>query len=144
MVTHLVRNAPPKPIRGEAILHARERRATRSAHEKREMQAALKRDGHACRVPHCPYRGKKLPIDPAHQTHRGLGGDPKGTRTTRATVISLCRCCHGLYDRAELDIEPMTAAIFDGPCAFYRRNESGRMECFAVEQRIGVSQARGL
>jgi hypothetical protein len=141
-MTDLVRNAPRRPLRGESLLHSRERRAMRSAHEKREMQAALKRDGHACRVPHCPYRGKKLPIDPAHRVHRGMGGDPKGTRTERATVIALCRCCHGLYDRAELDIEPMTAAIFDGPCAFYRRNESGRMECFAVEQRIGVSAER--
>jgi hypothetical protein len=106
------------------------------------MQAALKRDGHACRVPHCPYRAKKLPIDPAHQVHRGIGGDPKGTRTTRATVIALCRCCHGAYDRGDLDIEAMTHLIFDGPCAFYRRVESGRLVCVAVEKRLGVSVER--
>jgi hypothetical protein len=107
------------------------------------MQAALKRDGRVCRFPRCEFTGKKLPIDPAHQTHRGMGGDPKGTRTTRATVIALCRVHHGQWDADEIRIEPLTAATFDGPVSFYRKHpETGRWLHVASETRIGVSEAR--
>ena len=132
-----------KPTRGTALLKSRERRADRTAHEQREMQAALKRDGRVCRFPHCEFRAKKLPIDPAHHVHRGMGGDPKGTRTTRATVIALCRSHHGLWDADRIDIEPLTAAHFDGPASFYAKDEeTGRMVHVASETRIGVSETR--
>jgi hypothetical protein len=75
--------------------------------------------------------------------HRGMGGDPKGTRTTRATVISLCRIDHGRYDRGDLRIEPLTAKDFDGPCEFHDRNdETGQFEHVGTETRIGVSTVR--
>ncbi len=132
----------PKPAKGTALLERRQRRADLVAHEQREMQAALQRDGRKCRVPRCEYAPRKLPIDPCHLKHRGMGGDPSGERTERKTVISLCRVHHGQYDNGGLAIEPLTADVFDGPAAFYRENESGRMDCIGVETRIGVSVER--
>lgn len=138
----LVRNAPPKPAKGSYLTEARMRRAKRVAAEQREMRQAKRRDGDKCRVPRCAYRSLKLPIDPCHFIHRGMGGNPKGDRTTRETVISLCRMHHGAYDRGDLEIEPLTSDGADKACAFYHRTEAGRMECVGVEQRIGVSVTR--
>jgi hypothetical protein len=133
----------PKPMRGESLLASRQRRADRTAQEQREMQAALKRDGRQCRFPRCPFASKKLPIDPCHETHRGIGGDPKGTRTTRATVLSLCRIHHGMWDRGEIDCQPLTSRGFNDCTSFFTRAESGRFECIATETKIGVSTRRG-
>jgi hypothetical protein len=130
-------------MKGAALLASRERRADRVAAEQAEMQAALKRDERKCRVPRCEYAGRKLPIDPCHQTHRGMGGDPTGNRTMQATIISLCRIHHGMYDRGTLDIEHVTASQqFDGPCAFYVETESGGMICIGVEKRVFLSTER--
>lgn len=107
----------PKPMRGSALLERKERRANVKAHETREMQAALKRDGRKCRWPGCngKYRGLTLPIDACHQKHRGSGGNPDGTRTTRQTIISLCRRHHGLWDSGLIKIEPRFPKLgFDG------------------------------
>jgi hypothetical protein len=131
-----------KPTRGTALLEHRQRRAELVQHERREMQAAKKRDGNKCRVPYCEFASMKLPIDVAHMRHRGMGGNPKGDRTERRLLVTLCRRHHGLYDGAELEIEPMTAALMDGPLLFAQLSESGHMETFAVERSIGVSETR--
>jgi hypothetical protein len=141
----LERNAPKKEPRGTALLASRQRRADRVAAEQKEMQAALIRDGRVCRWHACEFKGRKLPIDPCHQNHRGSGGNPDGTRTTRATVISLCRAHHGLWDATEIDILPQTPDGFDGPVDFLVKNgETGVYEVFASEERRGVSVERGL
>lgn len=132
----------PKPFRGVALLERRERRRDLVRHEQREMAAAKRRDHGKCRWPRCEYAKRHLPIDPCHLMHRGMGGDPKGTRTTRDQVISMCRIHHGLLDRGDLDIQPMTSAGTDGPVAFYRRLASGRLEHVATEVQIGVSVTR--
>jgi hypothetical protein len=133
----------PKPMKGAALLASRERRADRVAAEQAEMQAALKRDERKCRVPRCEYAGRKLPIDPCHKTHRGMGGDPTGFRTTRETIVSLCRIHHGMWDRGALDIETLHISQgFDGPCAFYVEDESGRSVCIGIEKKISISETR--
>lgn len=134
-----------KPLRGSALIERKERRADAVAAEQKEMQAALKRDQHKCRWPGCSgkHRGLTLPIDAAHQRHRGLGGDPSGERTTRQTVLALCRRCHGLWDACLTDIRPLTGDGFDGPVAFYTQDmESGLMVHIASETTIGVSEPR--
>lgn len=132
-----------KPIRGAAMLERRGRRAELVAHERREMDAAKRRDGHKCRWPACEFAGKKLPIEGAHAfQHRGVGGNPDGSRTARKLIVSLCKIHHSLVDRAELEIEALTNEMADGPLAFFRRAESGRMQHVASESRIGVSEAR--
>jgi hypothetical protein len=125
------------------MLQRRSRRAEAVAHERREMAAAKKRDGHACRWPACAYRAKKLPIEAAHVfQHRGAGGNPDGSRTSRAACMALCKIHHGLLDHHELEVQALTAKGTDGPCAFFVRAESGRMECLASERSIGVSESR--
>lgn len=138
----LDRCAPPKPMKGAALLASRERRAVHVRDEQREMQAAKRRDGHKCRWPSCAYAKRDLPIDACHLVHRGMGGDPKRTRTTRDQIWAACRIHHGLYDRGEIDVQPLTSAGTDGPLAFYRRAGSGRLEHVATEVRIGVSVTR--
>lgn len=136
----------PKPIRGSGLLAARERRAARVAAEQKVMQQAKRRDGNQCRWPRCEYRRHNLPIDAAHViVHRGAGGNPDGSRTQRALVAALCRKHHGLLDAALVQIEPLTDALMDGPCAFSVLNqETGRMEFVATETTIGVSVERVL
>ena len=129
----------PKPLKGTAKQAHHQTRLDRTAHEQREMQAALKRDGKKCRVPRCEFAKFDFKIDPCHQNHRGMGGNPSGDRTTRATIISLCRRHHDLYDRGVIDIEPLTAKQFDGPCSFFA-TEGDRREHYATERIIGVSE----
>lgn len=135
-----------KQPRGTALLEARDRRAKRVAAEQKEMQAALKRDERRCRFPHCEFKGKKLPIDPCHAFgHRGSGGNPDGTRTAKALIVSLCRAHHGLLDQHQIAIEPLSAAMADGLLAFFAKHpETGRMEHVATEVRRGVPETRGL
>ena len=132
-----------KPVKGTFLLERREKRRSRVTAEQKEMQAAKKRDGGKCRWPQCEYIGQKLPVDACHQVHRGQGGNPKGDRTTRQTIISLCRVHHSLWDRGGVDITPMRCDGFDGPCSYFVRGESGRMEHVATEKYIGVSSTRG-
>lgn len=138
----LAREREGKPIRkpalGEKITDHRKKTAETKAHEQKQMQAALVRDERKCRVPRCEFASKKLPIDACHLRHRGIGGNPSGDRTTRETIIALCRTHHGRYDRAEMDIIPQTPAKFDGPCDYANRNG----EVFASERVIGVSTER--
>lgn len=126
-----------KPDRGSGLIARREKRASRTAAEKKEMQAALTRDGRQCRFPQCGYKHLKLKADPCHQTHRGMGGNPKGDRTTRATVITLCRIHHGYYDQGRLLIDPLDEAKgFDGPCCFRSYdNRSKRLTRLASERQ---------
>ena len=139
----LVAGALQKPMKGEALLDSRQRRADRVAQEQREMQAALHRDQRRCRFQPCVYEPKKLPIDPCHQQHRGMGGDPSGERTTRESIVSLCRVHHGMYDRGEIDVQPRTDRGFDDVCDLYQVNPiTGHLEHVASEVRIGISEPR--
>lgn len=144
-MAELLRNAPPKPVKGTALIERRQHRLDRVAAEQKVMQAALKRDDHKCRNPKCGFKkALKLPIDPAHVfQHRGMGGNPAGDRTAeRKQIMALCRGCHGLVDAGELSIEPLTPDWCDGVCAFFEERR-GRMEHIASERVIGVSVAVG-
>jgi hypothetical protein len=134
----------PKPRRGDALLERRTKRAATVRAEQAEMQAALKRDGRKCRWPGCIYAAKKLPIDACHVVqHRGMGGNPRGDRTTRNQIMTLCRIHHGKVDARELSVEPKTDAGTDGACAFFRWAEHGGIELVAEERTIGISETRG-
>lgn len=139
-------NAPQKPAAGEARLEVKERASERKAHERRNMDAAKRRDAHiGCRNPGCAYRAKKLRIECAHRKdrHRGQGGNPAGDRTTTDLLMSLCVRCHWIYDKTgDLDWTPQTDKGADGCVDWWRRAESGRMEIFASEKSIGVSVSR--
>lgn len=109
------------------------------------MQAALVRDRRRCRWPGCTgkHRGLDLPIDPCHEKHRGIGGNPKGDRTTRDQLVALCRKHHGEWDTCMIDLRPLTGEGFDNIVAFYEQDaESGLMKHIASETMIGVSEPR--
>jgi len=133
----------PKPLRGTALLARRKRRADQVKAEKREMHAALVRDKMQCRLGKLcefAYRHKVLPVDPCHQVHRGMGGNPKLDRTTRQTVIALCRPAHGQWDAGIIEFDPLTDVGFDGPVAFYRKHpESGKMLQIGAEAGARVA-----
>jgi hypothetical protein len=131
-----------KPLKGEFRIALGDKRAKRTTHEQREMQAAKKRDGHTCRVPRCEFTSRKLHIDAAHQVHRGMGGNAKGDRTTRATVISLCVRHHQMYDHGQIAIEPLTHQQFDGPCSYFTVLPNGQREHYATERLVGISEPR--
>lgn len=124
-----------KPKKGSALLASRARRAGRVAAEQKVMQEAKRRDGHQCRVPACEYRPKRLRIEAAHLVHRGMGGDPRGTRTTRAGLISLCVIHHAEFDAGQLTILPLTERGTDGPCSF-------TLEDTRFERTVGVPETR--
>jgi hypothetical protein len=105
-----------KPRRGAALVARRERHKLLKHAESDVMRQAKARDRFRCRVPSCPH--KDLPTDACHFRHRGMGGNPAGDRTTRETIITLCRLHHGDYDTGRLTITPGTSHGFDGPCAF--------------------------
>jgi hypothetical protein len=144
VVTDLVRNAPPKPIRGEYALSRSQRRKAHKAREKKTMHWVKHvRDGNKCRVPRCRY--KDIPVDCCHLHHRGIGGNPHEDRTISALLFAACRVHHGQLDAGDLKVEPLTPAGMDNVVAWYLRDqETGKFQCIGVEQRIGVSEARGL
>lgn len=101
------------------LLERRQTRRDRVKAERAEMLAAKQRDGYKCVWPNCR---NDLPIDVCHQAHRGMGGNPRGDRTTRKTLVCLCRWHHGLWDRGEIDIITKDRLMFDGPKVFYASN----------------------
>lgn len=133
----------PKPMRGDAMLARRARRAELTKHEAAEMDAAKKRD-RGCRWPGCPFVRMNLTLHAAHLVHRGMGGNPAGDRTTRAGLITFCSRHHGMFDRVDIDVLPRTERGTDGPCDYYVTSpHTGRLEILYSESSIGVSVAVG-
>lgn len=145
----LVRDAKPKPPRGEGWLEGRQRRADRKAREDKAMDEARRRDlanCHGCRWPRCEFMPKKPRLEVAHVfQHRGMGGDrtDASERTQRNQLLLACFIHHDLIDTGRLEVRAQTSDGTDGCCDFFRATESGRMELVASEQRIGVSVSRG-
>jgi hypothetical protein len=133
-----------KPVRGSKLLEHRKKTADEKRAEQKVMADTKLRDSKVCRVPFCEFVAQKLPIDCCHSQHRGAGGNPSGSRTERKLMFAGCRAHHGQYDAGLIDAEPLTADLFDGPVAWLRKHqETGRMETFAIETRIGHSVAVG-
>jgi hypothetical protein len=115
----------PKPLRGTALLERRTRRRATVQAEEKIMREARRRDRGMCRVPTCGF--KHLPTDVCHKHHRGAGGNASVSRTTKDTLIVLCRIHHGLFDAGDLAITPLTDADFSGPVVFAQRHrETGQ------------------
>lgn len=121
-------SAPQKPAKGSHLLARRAQQQARRARERSVMAEARRRDRGRCRYPGCSCLAHNLRTDVCHAVHRGSGGDPKGTRTTRETLIVLCLVRHGEWDRGEIEIVPMDLGLgFDGPGEFYTRQPDGSL-----------------
>lgn len=132
---------PPKPetIYAKARRHLERRkkgptarrraakRRTGKAGEVANMRQARIRDAY-CRFPVCgcvlsqslPHRLiGELIAEVSHQVHRGMGGDPRGERTTPPLLLLLCNWRHKLskfsIDRHGIRWEALTEQGADGP-----------------------------
>lgn len=72
-----------------------------------------------------------------HVTYRSRGGQD----TTR-NIMLLSREAHDDAHMGRLRIEMLTEDGADGLCAFYRREESGRWDCYKVEKMNAESVTR--
>jgi hypothetical protein len=136
----LDRCAQPKPSKGSALLARKQARAELDAFEKTEKAKVRKRD-RTCRWPGCDCGRLKLRLEVAHVVAKSLGGSSHADN-----LILLCFIKHqgvpSLHS-GDLKIEPRTSAGTNGPCDFYVRTESGRMEIAFSETARGVSVAVG-
>lgn len=134
-----------KPMSGERQRNRHTRRLETRQHEQTEMRAAKARDHGKCRWPGCDSATVGLRIDAAHMrdSHRGAGGNPDGSRTERDKVITFCCEHHDAYDvRRTIDVQPLTAFNFSGPCAFYLTPLGRPAVHVASEKILGVSTTR--
>ena len=135
-----------KPISRQVV--PRVAKAEQQAEEERIMRQARHRDGR-CRMPLCGCKLLQLRIDVCHRTHRGIGGNPKGDRTTLVGLITLCGARHRenqiSLDRGTLKITGLTRAGWNGPCRWEvkwhrqwvevgRETDIGIFEAFKPEQ----------
>lgn len=137
------RTAERKPLKGEKLLAQRAQAQLRINAERKIMRECVRLDERRCRVPRCQHAGLKLPIDPCHKIHRGMGGNRKLDRTTLETLIALCRIHHGLYDTGRLDIDEHDAVKgFRGLCDYYTVALDGKRTHIGSDKVIGVSVER--
>jgi hypothetical protein len=110
-----------KPPKGTA---AKARQSRRAAIERAELKAkrlAKERDGYRCR--RCGSMGYWLPVEAAHLTSKGMGGD-HGTRSALPSdYVTLCWECH----QGPLSVHSGDIRILcgpergDGPVTFRRK-----------------------
>ncbi len=137
-----------KPRRGDAKIALNTTKRSRKTAEEEVMDAAVRRDHGKCRFPRCEFAKEKLKIDPVHfLEHRGMGGNPKGDRTsTTGQIVALCRKHHDMLDRyLEIEVHAIDPVrLADGPLAFHEVNPvTGRMEHVHTEPINFFSETRG-
>jgi hypothetical protein len=79
-----------KPARGFAKYQRREKHAKADNKEARNKTAVRKRDGYTSRWPDDDGQ----PLEVAHLTHKGMGGDITTTRSTPDRMILVSRAVH--------------------------------------------------
>lgn len=129
-----------KPARGAAKYQRRERHAKADTREARHKTTVRKRDGYRSRWP----GDDGQPLEVAHLTHKGLGGDVQTLRSVPALMILVSRAVHqGPYslhsgDRRVVFLTPEKAS---GPVAFLERR-GGKWAEVARELWPGVLAPR--
>lgn len=109
-----------KPPRGEAKAQHRQRHATADSREERNKTKVRRRDSHRSRWP----GDEGQPLEVAHLTHKGIGGDAETVRSVPDLMILVSKAVHqgprSLHsgDRRVVFLTPEKA---NGPCAFLER-----------------------
>ena len=80
----------PKPSQARRKTAERRRRLDRQNHESTEKLKVRRRDRYRCRFPLCGCGRLKLRLEASHGQHKGMGGDPTGTRTRADDMVLLC------------------------------------------------------
>lgn len=136
---------PPKlakPSRGEKKHEHRQRHAKADAREARHKTTVRKRDWYRSRWP----GDDATPLEVAHLTHKGIGGDAKTERSIPALMVLVSRAVHqgprSLHsgDRRVVFLTPECA---NGPIAFHEKR-GGKWIEVAREQWPGkLAPAKG-
>lgn len=91
-MSHMTTKASPRPAKGSARKLQQARRRLADTRERAAKDAAKARDGYLCR--RCGYPGA-VRVEAAHIRSAGMGGDPTGLRSWKASdYITLCHSCH--------------------------------------------------
>lgn len=122
------RTALTKAPKGSARMADLDRSKQRTRDENREKRAAVKRDGHRCRLPFCPFcaeYGDSLTIQAAHVIEaKGVGGDPLLEVSTRPYLMALCSLAHAAQERHDFEVRPLSQShLCDDLCEFWLRVE---------------------
>ena len=142
----------PKPTGRKA--EKQRRRALVAQQERRNKQAALRRDDWRCRFPFCGCQQRGYDYEVAHLTHKGMGGDPKGLRSQVDNLITLCGWRHreGVISlhKGTLRVVPRTADGTNGPVswlmdvsAYTGMANFTYWIVIATEERVGVLEPIG-
>lgn len=116
-----------KPSRTARKIEERKTKLSRRRDEDNAKKEVRKRDK-VCRFPLCGCKRLGLALHASHQTHKGMGGDPTGERSTTAGLILLCGHRHqfGRISRHAGTMKAMphsSAQGCDGPVSWYVRRD---------------------
>lgn len=117
-------------------------------------KAEVRRRDRFCRFPLCGCRSLGMAAaahsEASHHTHKGMGGNPSGNRSTADRMILLCRHRHQdgrvSIHKGTLRILPMTRAGMNGPVVFMidvtaagqAPSVRAKWRVVARESRVGV------
>jgi len=134
-----------KPSRTKRKIAQRVAKLKLQTKEKDEKAKVRMRDKWHCRFPLCGCRGPAvrtwMRLEVAHLVHKGMGGNPKGDRSTADQMIYLCehRHQHGgvSLHKGTLRIVPLTREGTNGPVRFLV-TAGTRWTEVAREKSVGV------
>jgi hypothetical protein len=110
-----------KPKGPTARARAKKARAARTL-ETRNKQKVRDRDG-VCRFPECNCGRERIMLHVSHTEHKGMGGNPTGSRSVPSKMLLLCAWRHRegriAIDQGTLRWEATTPAGAAGPIDWY-------------------------
>lgn len=113
----------PKGSRPATAAARNKLRRARAKRERTEKMEVRDRDQWHCRFPLCGCKRAGFRLEVSHDRHKGMGGDPKGTRSTAAGMILLCAPRHqtSILSRHAGTIQTMhlTRRKNNGPVAWF-------------------------
>lgn len=120
-----------------------------------DAKAAVRRRDRFCRFPQCGCRRIRLRFEVSHVTHKGMGGNPAGDRSTTEGMVYLCthRHQHGEISRhaGTLRARFLTGEGYDGPVEWWVNLEGhidgrgpGADSWFLLATESGVQQLETL
>jgi hypothetical protein len=127
-----------KPAKGSGLIARKLSKNARRAFEERQKKIVRKRD-QRCRWPRCENcRLYKPRLEVAHLVAKGIGGDPRNTKSTADQMILLDYLTHQGPDGLEQHgrwIDPVTDRGTAGPCEFWAKDDRG--DWYLVARELG-------
>jgi hypothetical protein len=112
-----------KPVKGSATAARRQVAKVRVRRENAEKAKVREREQRHCRFPLCPCHRLNWRREVAHKRHKGMGGQPEGSRSLASVMMLVC---HWRHQAAPVSLhsgrwrwEPLTDQGTDGPVSFH-------------------------